>query len=283
MGIDILKLGEKAEVGLGGESNLRSEDLVQLSCRDYSLGDPGMKIWMMVGYKDRLLFPWWSYDHKLESDVQTLNEIWSVSTPQNLFDCLFLSTLKRFGGPHLFAIFPGNIKTQNWAKIKESDRSVFQKGQGCVYHLQGQFDSKLTINWVPFYQPQSLVRDPSFSSLWRLFAGSQGEDDTNRNLSFFSLSDPSLLPKVVNLLIDSDESRSDRLSELVDWFGLYTSPVDVSGSPCCVVYSKNKETLSRCADIQKSFTGLFEEAKKQLMQSPLPSTVIRLLSRHIAL
>jgi hypothetical protein len=280
MGIDIIKIGDRITTD-GGQS-LKSDDLVQLTCRDYTLGDPGIKIWLMVGYKDRPIFPWWQYDHKLDADIQALSDLWSVSTPQGLFDCLFLSTLKRFGGNNFFAIIPGNVKSDGWGKLKESDRNTFLRGQGCVYHLQGEFTTKLALNWVPFYQPQSLVRNPSFSNMWRLYAASQGED-INRCISFFSLSDPSKLAKVISLLIEPDDTRSERLTELVDWFGLYTAPVDDHASPACVLYTQHKEQIARFSELQKTFTGLFEEGKHQLLQSAVPSTVIRFLSRHIAL
>jgi hypothetical protein len=279
MGIDIIRLGEQASEKT---AKLTSDDLVQLTCRDYDLSELGLKIWLTVGYKDRPLFPWWQYDHKLDQDIQSLNELWSISTPQTLFDCLFLSTLKRFAGSHFFAIIPGNVKSDGWGKLRESDRTTFLRGQGCVYHLQGEFTNKLSLNWVPFYQPQSLVRDPAFTNMWRLFLASQGEE-ANRCISFFSLSDPSKLAKVISLLIEPDDARSERLAELVDWFGLYTSPVDDASSPACVLYTKGQEHVTRFADLQKNFTGLFEEGKKQLLQAPVPSTVTRLLSRHIAL
>ncbi len=280
MGIDIIKLGDRATAGTG--SPLKYGDLVQLTCRDYDLGEEGLKIWLTVGYKDRPLFPWWTYDQKLDQDLQTLNELWSISNAQSLFDCLFLSTLKRFGGSSFFAIIPGNVKSEGWTKLRESDRTTFLRGQGCVYHLQGEFTNKLSLNWVPFFQPQSLVRDPAFSNLWRLFVASQGED-VNRCISFFSLSQPSKLAKVISLLIEPDEARSEKLADLVDWFGLYSSPSDDHASPACVLYTQHKEQVARFAELQKTFTGLFEEGKNQLLQSPNPSTVIRLLSRHIAL
>jgi len=69
MGIDIIRLGERVS-GVNDNFGLTGEDLVQLTSRDYDLGDPGMKIWLMVGYKDRPLFPWWQYDHKMDQDIQ---------------------------------------------------------------------------------------------------------------------------------------------------------------------------------------------------------------------
>src|SRR5438105_3271700 len=102
MGIDVIKLGERITEG----QTLTSEDLVQLTCRDYDLGPDALKIWLNVGYKDRPLFPWWRYNHSFEQEIRTLNELWSVSTPQSLYDCLFLSTLKHFAGSNFFAIIP---------------------------------------------------------------------------------------------------------------------------------------------------------------------------------
>ncbi len=279
MGIDIIRLND-SQIEPG--STVDPKDLAQLTCRDYSVENPNMYIWLMAALRDRALFPWWSYDHQLEQEMRTLNELWSVSTQQSLFDCLFLSSLKRFAGSHFFAILPGNIKNEGWGKLRESDRTTFLRGQGCVYHMQGSFDSKLSINWVPFWQPQSLVRDPSFSNLWRLFMASKG-DDTTASLSFFSLADPTKLSQVINTLIEPEENRSEKLAGLVDWFGLYTSPLSESFSPACVLYSAEKKYLTRFSELQNSFTGLFEEAKKQLIAKPHPSTALRLLSRHIPL
>ena len=279
MGIDIIKLTD-SQIEPGATRDLK--DYAQLSCRDFSVENPPMSIWLMAALRDRALFPWWSYDYQLEQEMRTLDEIWSITTQQSLFDCLFLSVLKRFAGSHFFAILPGNIKNEGWGKLRESDRTTFLRGQGCVYHIQGSFDSKLAINWVPYWQPQSLVRDPSFSNLWRLFMASKG-DDTTASLSFFSLSDPRKLAEVVSVLIEPEESRSERLAGLVDWFGLYSSPLAESFSPACVLYSGDKKQISRFSELQNSFTGLFEEAKKQLIAKPHPSTALRLLSRHIPL
>jgi len=279
MGIDIIQLGDQQ--ALQGPIT-DPQDLAQLAFHDYTAPSPQMFIWLMLAMKDKRLFPWWTYDQKIDHDIQTLNEIWNISTPQGLFDCLFLSTLKRFAGSNFFAILPGNIKADGWTRLRESDRTTFLRGQGCVYHLQGAFDNRLTINWVPFWQPQSLVRDPAFSNLWRLHMASRGEDVTS-SISFFSLSEPNRLAKVVNLLIDQDDLRSEKLSELVDWFGLYTTPLDDRYSPTCVLYAHEKETINRFATLQQGFSTLFEDVQKQLLQNPTPSTVIRLLTRHIPL
>lgn len=279
MGIDIIRLGEQQH--LGG-SDVEAKDLAQLTCRDYAVQNPRMFIWLMVALKDRQLFPWWGYDQSMEQEIQTLNELWSISNPQSLFDCLLLSQLKRFAGSNFFAIFPGNIKTEGWGKLREADRSLFLRGQGCVYHMQGSFDSKLTINWVPFWQPQSLVRDPSFASLWRLFMASKSEDPT-ASISFFSLSDPTKLAEAVSLLIDPEDDRSEKLAKIVDWFGLYTSPLMDPYSPACVMYTNKQQYISKFTELQKNMTGLYEEAKSQLIAKPQPNTALRLLSRHIAL
>jgi hypothetical protein len=279
MGIDIIRLNEGTTEREGA---LRAQDLAQLTCREYAIQNPEMYIWLMVAMRDRALFPWWQYDFRMEKEIQSLNELWSISTQQSLFDCLFLSMLKRFAGPNFFVLFPGNVKSDGWTKLRESDRSVFQRGQGCVYHLQGSFDSKLSINWVPFWQPQSMVRDPNFANLWRLFMASKSEDAT-ASISFFSLSDPKKMAQVATLLIDQEEQRSEKLAQLVDWFGVYTSPQTEAYSPACVFYTGQKEQISRFTELQKTFTGLFEEAKKQLIAKPEPSTVLRLLSRHIPL
>src|SRR6266487_1484857 len=109
MGIEIIRLGESQEKTQAG---IQSQELVQLSFRDYAVSAPSMFIWLMLGFRDRPLFPWWQYDQSIDQDIQSLNDLWSISTPQGLFDCLFLSCLKKFAGSNFFAILPGNIKSE---------------------------------------------------------------------------------------------------------------------------------------------------------------------------
>ncbi len=279
MGIEIIRLGSKA---VDSVENINQLELNTLKFHNYSVTDPSMNIWIMLAESIKPLFPWWSYDASLDEDVQTLNQIWGISNAQSLFDCLFLASLQKLASPNLYVIFPGSIKNENWNHVREMDRGTFLRGQGCVYHLQGLFNSKLSVQWVPFWQPQSLVRDPSFSSLWRLFS-QIGGDDVSRSISFFHLSDPKRLPLVANLLIDSEEKRSEKISDLVDWFGVYSSPLSEGALPGSIVYSKSQEQIAIFNTLQEHFDRFFKDAQTTLIKETQPRAVIRFLSGHIAL
>jgi len=279
MGIEIIRLGGASSQS---ESQLALKDFASPVYHDYSVRNPDMLIWLMVAFKDRPLAPWWGYDQSIDSDIEALNQTWSISSAQSLFDCLFLSQIKKFSGPNFYAIFPGNIKTDGWTRLRESDKATFLKGQGCIYHLQGDFDAKLNINWVPFWQPQSLVKDPSFANFWRLFLAAQSDDNSNC-ISFFSLSSPARLPEAINLLIGEEESRSEKLCQVVDWFGFYSSPLQSKYSPCSAIYTKHSSVVSELKSLQHAFTAAFAQAKQDLVSAPVPSTVMKFLSRQIAL
>jgi len=94
-----------------------------------------------------------------------------------------------------------------------------------------------------------------FSNMWRLFMASQGEEH-NRCMTFFSLSDPAKLAKVISLLIEPDDNRSDRF---VRARGLVW-PVFRSGGRRGIAQLRplfsQKESISRapsCKNLHRSF------------------------------
>ncbi|MFN0117956.1 MAG: hypothetical protein ACKVQC_06670 [Elusimicrobiota bacterium] len=279
MGIDVIKLNEDA-----GElaKDIDFKKLVNPQYHIYDVHDPKMSIWSMTVEARQALFPWWSYKTDIDGDIKRLSDYWNITHSQSLFDAIFLSMLKKIGGSNLFVIFPGSLKDLAWRNLKESDRQTFLKGQGCVYYLEGSYSGKLSINWVPFWQPQSIVKDPTFGSLWRLFVANRSEDDTN-GISFFSLPDMKKLPEVVNLLIKEDSQRSQHLTELVDWFGMYTSPIsnDKYGT-CAVTYTSNPASLLIFKELQQEFSQILKNIQTLLLKDPTPETVIRFVSRQLA-
>jgi len=279
VGIEFIRV-DKAQNQV--ETKREAEHYAQLSFRSYDVPSPEMSIWVMLAEKDQKIFPWWSYEAAFDQDIHALNNAWSVVNAQGLFDCLFLSLLKRTMGPNFYVIFPGNIKSENWGQVQDKDKEFFLKGQGCVYHLQAAFDTKLNVSWVPFWQPQSVIRDPSFGNFWRLFMNSQSED-VSKSISFFQLSNPRHLPGIVNLLVEADDNRSEKFAGLVEWFGVYTSPLAADHVPGALVYSKHKQIMEKFTDLQKTFSKIFEQTQVELAKNPKPQTALRILSRTIAL
>lgn len=279
MGIEIIRLGnEKEEI----ENLVELEKLAPLNFQSHATETPPMSIWLMTVPGGKPVFPWWSYDAALDEDVKLLHDFWSISSPQTLLDCLFFSQLKKFAGPNLYVIFPGRIRAHGWTSLKETDRAAYMKGVACIYHMEGAYKSQLNINWVPFWQPQSMVKDPSLGSLWRIFMEGKPDDVAN-SLSFFSLSDTKLLPKVVHLLTEPNSQRSEKLAELVDWYGLYSSPINDNYGTCSVVYSKRSMTLMVFKELERQFKELIGQTRSSLAGESHPRTVLRLLSRLIAL
>lgn len=278
MSVDVIKLGQQQEP----EIELKPSSLANLAFRSHVVPDPAMSIWLMNLKNDAPIFPWWNIDSELDPDVKTLDDTWGISTPQSLFDCLFLSQLGRCLGPNLYAIIPGYVKTDGWNKLQEPDRQAFLKGQGCIYHLEGNFNDRLSINWVPFGQPQSIVRDLSFGSLWRLFVATQ-PPDSSKSFCFFSLKDARRLPEIANLLIKEDDKRSEHMAGLVDWFGAYMSPLKKDFSTCGVFYTQKKESVPLFSELQRQFQAAVEAARALLVKEPEPKNVIKVLSRLIAL
>jgi hypothetical protein len=235
MGIDVVRLNADQDLI---RPRLTPADFAQPSFKTFHLPSPSMSIWLMTLRAGTPAFPWWNYAGALEEDLTALNQQSNISSQQGLFDYLALSYLTKFAGSTLYAILPGCIKTMGWGALRPVDRETFTRGQACVYHLFGNYDTNVNINWVPFWEPQSIVRNPNFESLWRLFVSNTG-DETSRCLTLFSLSNPRRLPEVINLLINKDSARSNKLVSLVDWFGMYTSPMDPKKGTCAVVYTQH--------------------------------------------
>jgi hypothetical protein len=279
MGIEIINLGR--DHGERGKQ-IPLQDLSPLSFSSHSVANPQMSIWLMSAAPGQPVFPWWTYSAKVEESSKKLNDLWGVTSAQSFFDCIFLSQLRKHFGSNLYVIFPGNIRVDGWDKLPESSKALFLKGQECVYHLEGAFGSKLSINWVPFSQPQRIVKNPSFGDMWKLFLASRSEDPV-MSISYFTLTNPRTLPEAIQLLIHPSENRSEEFSKQVDWFGLYSSPLNSDHAACSVAYARFPNILGPVTEFQKQFTDLIEQTRFALNSSPTPETVFRILSRIVAL
>jgi len=279
MGVDIIRLGgERHEI----EPPVHSDDLAKPTFQTHLVNQPPMTIWLMTMKSQQLIFPWWRYESTLDDDLHALNQSYHITTAQHLFDCLILSQIQKFSGTDFYVIFPGMVRKEGWGRLREIDKDTFNRGQACHYHLNANYDQRLTVNWVPYWEPQSLVKNPSFGSLWRLFEGNNG-DGVSRCLTFFGLSDPRLLPKVINLLIEKDDHRSEKLAEFIDWYGVYSSPIDVRAGTCAMIYSQSPVVLSRLEVMQDQISALLQQGQNDLISDPRPRTAIRIMSRQIAL
>ncbi len=278
MGMEIIRLGAEGTSAI----EQRASELAKLNFSTHRVPDPALSIWMMSLAPGKTVSPWWAYNAAIDEDVERLNTLWSVSSAQSFFDCLFLSQFKKIAGPNLYMIAPGYLRAEGWEKLPEHARNAYLRGQGCVYRLEGSFDAKLSINWVPFAQPQSMIKDPAFSALWPLFVASRNDDVAN-SIGFFSLSDVRKLPQVTSLLIQANENRSVELSSVVDWFGMYSSPMTPDHGACAVVYSNDNAQMARFVDFQLKFDAVLTEAREALRSSPNPHTAFRILSRFIAI
>lgn len=280
MGIDVIKLRRNDAPTV--ENRLRLEDLSTPQFQLHQVPQSKMAIWLMNTTPKGKLFPWWEYDPSIDEDFQALNQMYSIRSPQGLFDSLVLSQIKKMAGPDLFAIFPGKIKTEGWGGLQDIDKETFERGDECIYHLEAEFKEKLSINWVPYYKPQSLVKNPSFGSLWRLFNAGKNDDYCN-SLCMFSLRDRRQLPKVLEILIKQSEHRSEELLPLVDWFGVYSSPISPNFGVSLPIYTDKKEILFELASLKNNISTLAQKIQADLVADPNPSSVIRSLSRNIAL
>jgi len=279
MGVDIVQLGGGTNETVPKQS---LADLAKPDFHTYHIPQPGMSVWLMNIKPGVRVFPWWNFQTGYDEDVLALHRLWAITNEQSLFDCLFLSQFFKFARQNLYAIFSGNIRNQGWKDLKETDRNIFSKGQSCIYRLDGEYDGKLNINWVPFYSAQSLVKDPDFGSLWRLFGAGAPESEAN-SLCLFSLSNPRDLPQVIQILIDKEANRSVKLLDIVDWFGLYSSPLEPRFASCAVVYSKKNEVISALENLQESFRKVFEQSQAELLNDIRPRVAIRIVSRHVVL
>ncbi|MCB4756059.1 MAG: hypothetical protein LHV69_03350 [Elusimicrobia bacterium] len=279
MGIDIIHLGGETR---SFDPAIKIEDLGSPAFQMFRLPNQPMVIWMMTNPLNKTPFPWWPYEVTIDDDLRDLNQTWRVTNPQNLFDILFLTHLQKQMMGNMFVIFPGNLKTVGWTSLREVDQDTYKRGQGCVYHLNSAYDGKMSVNWVPFWAPQSIVRNPPFGSLWRLFANSVGDEET-RCLTFLGLSNPQFLPEIVNLLIEKDDERSEKLSVLVDWFGVYSSPFSPRNASSFIVYTRNQDVLKKLGKFQEEFLALSRQIQTELLIDPHPRSVLRILTRLVAL
>lgn len=280
MGIDVIQLG--------GQGNLsdplapRAAELGRLSFSTHHIANPQMSIWMMSTPVGQALLPWWKYTAKADQDIEHLNNIWLVNSAQSFFDCLFLSQLRKTLGSDLYWIVSGNLRGEGWSHLPEDARASYLRSQGCVYRLEGEYNGRLNINWVPFGQPQALIKQPSFQSLWPMFVHGRTDDVAN-SISFFSLSDAKKLPQVVGQLIQQNENRSIDLTSMVDWFGCYTSPLTPEHSACAAIYAKERSAVERLQKFQEEFKALIDQARSQLEADLVPHTAYKILSRFIAI
>lgn len=279
MGMEIIRLGDESAPKPIENQNV---ELAKLGFSTHRVPDPRLSIWMMSMTPGLAPLRWWNYSGAIDEDIERLNNLWSVTSAQSFFDCLFLSQFKKIAGPNLYVIAPGYLRADGWEKLPEQSRNAYLRGQGCVYRLEGAFNTKLEINWVPFSQPQSMIKDPSFSAMWPLFCASRNDDVAN-SMGFFALSDVRKLPQVTNLLIQKNENRSVNLSSVVDWFGLYSSPITPDHGACGVVYSQDDAQIAKFAEFQQKFAAILAEARQALTASPTPQTAFRVLSRFVAI
>ncbi|MCG3205036.1 MAG: hypothetical protein KCHDKBKB_01753 [Elusimicrobia bacterium] len=280
MGIDLIRLNNEQKVEKPIESRLK--ELSKLSFVTHHVTNPSLSIWMMSLTPKMSLFPWWTYKANLDEDIKRLSDLWSVTSDQGLFDCLFLSQFKRLAGSSLYMIAPGYLRTEGWDKLTDQARQSYLHGQSCVFRLEGAYNSKLSINWVPFAQPQVIIKDPSFSALWSMFVGSRNDDVAN-SIGFFQLSDIKKLPQVTNLLIRPNNNRSQDLATVVDWYALYSSPLNPDHASCAVVYSSMASQLTKFSEFQLKFDTLINSTRETLRAEAIPYTVFKILSRYIAI
>ena len=279
MGIDVIKLGESQSAAPG----LREQDLAKVSFSLHSVPSPAMSIWLMaMPTTGQPIFPWWSYGRALDEDVSKLSAMTGISSPQGLFDFLFLHQLKRSFQNGLYALVPGNVKTEGWSQLNEPSRAILNRSQSCVYRLEAAFGKRLSVNWVPFYQPQCMVKDASGDNLIRFFNAAKSDDVAN-SLSFVSVNDVRKLPEVVSLLVEQDEKRSEKMSQLADWFGVYSSPLNDRHGTCAMSYTMSTQAAASFTLFQKQFTALLEAVRKALLADPSPGAVLRIVSRIVAL
>jgi hypothetical protein len=273
MGIETIRLNT--------DTGSNSPTLTKVHFAWHHVPQPSLSIWNMTTTPDQPLFPWWNYNFSIDEDVRRLKDLWNVTDSQSFFDCLFLSQFKKVVGTGMYVLFPGYLRTQSWGDLNDAARSAFLRGQGCVYRLDGAYNGKMDIRWVPFAQPQSLVKDPAMEAMWSLFVNGRTEDVSN-SIGFFGLNDARKLSQVLSLLTQPHEERSAALSEVADWYGLYTSPISPSYGTSAVVYAQEKSGLALCATFQQHFAVLVDEVRAALLVDPSPRVAFRILSRLVA-
>lgn len=278
MGIDVIKLTE----GQDQAPALREQDLAQIRVSLHQAPEPAMSVWLMAMASGQPAFPWWSYGRAMDEDVNKLAAMTGISSPQGLFDFLFLLQLKKTFPAGVFALIPGNVKKDGWASLSEPAQNTLQRGQSCVYRLEASLNRKIAVNWVPFYQPQVMVKDPSGDNLVRFFNAAKSDDVAN-SISFVGVGDVRKLPHVVNLLVHSDDKRSEKLAQLADWFGVYSSPLDEKHGTCAMAYTTSNAVTATFSRFGEQFTANVEAIRKVLLTDPSPAAVIKIVSRLVAL
>lgn len=278
MGIDVIKLSEGREAAA-----LRPQDMAKLSFSLHSISAPPMSVWLMaMPNTGQPIFPWWSYGRALDEDANKLSAMTGVTSPQGLFDFLFLLQLKRAFPNGLYALVPGNVKTEGWANLNEPARGALQRGQSCLYRLEGTLSNRVSVNWVPFFQPQCMVKDPSGDSLVRFFNAAKTDDVAN-SLSFVAVDDVRKMPQIVNLLVQPDDKRSEKMAQIADWFGVYSSPLDDRHGSCAMTYTMSKAAAAAFMMFERQFVATIDAARQALMADATPNTVLKLVSRLVAL
>lgn len=279
MSTDVIRLNNGTP---GLASPLKRQDLARLQFSHHDAPPPAMSIWMMSMAAREPVFPWWSYGSSVDDDINKLSMLAGITSAQGLFEFLFLLQLRKAFANGLYVIVPGNVRTDGWRHLPERAQAAFQRGQNCVYRLDAVLGKKMAVNWVPFYQPQCLVKDPSADVMSRFFNAAKSEDPTT-SLSFFSLSDPRRMPEVVNLLIQKDDTRSEKLSGLVDVFGVFSSPRDDRNGTCALAYAANSAALEPLKAFERGFNGAVEQVRTLLLADPTPAAVLKIISRLVAL
>lgn len=258
------------------------QDLARLTYAHHDALAPQMSVWMMSLPAGQPVFPWWTYGGAVDSDVTRLATMAGVTSDQGLFDFLFLLQLRRAYKDGLYVIVPGNVRTDGWHLLPEPAQAAFNRGQACVYRLEATAGKKTTVNWVPFFQPQCVVKEPSADVMGRFFNAAKSEDPTT-SLSFFSLSDVRRMPEVVSLLIKKDDTRSEKLSRLVNMFGVYSSPRDERNGTCALVYAADQAALAPLKAAERGFTGAVEQVRSMLLADTTPGCAMKVLSRLVTL
>ncbi len=276
---------ETIRLGTGhrtGTTPLQRQDLARLEFVHHDVAAPLMSVWMMSLPAGQPVFPWWSYDGSVDDDVTRLSSLSGISSAQGLFDFLFLLQIRKAIKDGLYVIVPGNVRSDGWRDLPERARAAFEKGQACVYRLEAAHGKKTSVNWVPFFQPQCIVKDPTADVMGRFFHAAKTDDPTN-SLTFFTLSDVRRMPDVVNALIQKDERRSERLSRLVGLFGVYSSPRDERHGACALAYASDPAALMSLKAFERGFSGAVEQVRTMLLAEPTPATALKILSRLMAL
>ena len=130
--------------------------------------------------------------------------------------------------------------------------------------------------------PWWCAKDASADNTVRFFNATKS-NDVVISLSFIAINDVRKLPEMVNLLVQPDEKRSEKMVQIADWFGVYSSPRNDKYSTCAMVYTANKPAVMSFALFEKQFSETIDLVRKALIADPTPGTVLKLVSRFVAL